>query len=146
MGEAKLEPLRVDFDRRLKLEFHGSDISSDGGLLPYRELDHALELTELGGAVLSETRRGKNTRHLRVGLLRQSVFGRLAGYEDAKAGVRPRHPDRSVGWVFDRQIGLIMGGTRPTAPAHDGRWEANALSATIVGNWREPSGEPPEFR
>ena len=45
MGEAKLEPLRVDFDRRVKLEFHGSDISSDGGLLPYRELDHALGLT-----------------------------------------------------------------------------------------------------
>ncbi len=66
MGEAKLEPLRVDFDRRLKLEFHGSDISSDGGLLPYRELDHALGLTELGGEVLSETRRGKNTRHLLV--------------------------------------------------------------------------------
>ncbi len=57
----------------------GSDISSDGGLLPYRELDHALGLTELGGEVLSETRRGQNTRHLLVGLLRQSVFGRLAG-------------------------------------------------------------------
>ncbi len=49
MGEAKPEPLRVDFDRRLKLEFHGSDISSDGGLLPYRELDDALGLTEVGG-------------------------------------------------------------------------------------------------
>ena len=36
MGEAKLEPLRVDFDRHLKLEFHGSGISSDGGLLPHR--------------------------------------------------------------------------------------------------------------
>jgi hypothetical protein len=81
MGEAKLIPLRLDFDRRLKLEFHGSDIS-DGGLLCYRELDDALGLTELGGELLSETRRGKNTRHLLVGLLRQSVFGRLAGYED----------------------------------------------------------------
>ncbi len=54
MGEAKLEPLRVDFDRRVKLEFHGSDILSDGGFLPYRELDHALELTALGGEVLSK--------------------------------------------------------------------------------------------
>jgi hypothetical protein len=88
MGEARLGPLRVDFDRRLKLEFHGSDISSDGGLLPYRELDHALGLTELGGEVLSETRRGKNTRHLLVGLLRQSVFGRLAGYEDVNDAER----------------------------------------------------------
>ncbi len=63
MGEAKLEPLRVNFDRRLKLEFHGGDISSDGGLFPYRELDHALGLTELGGEVLSEAQRGRNTRH-----------------------------------------------------------------------------------
>ena len=76
VGEAKLEPLRVDFDRRLKLELNGSDISSDGGLLPYRELDHPLGLTELGGEVVLETRRGKNTRHLLVGRLRQSVFSR----------------------------------------------------------------------
>ena len=96
LGEAKLEPLRVDFDRRLKLEFHGSDISSDAGLLPYRELDDALGLTELGGEVLSETRRGKNTRHLLVGLLRQSVFGRapwpLHHYPDGGG----RHPMTSV--------------------------------------------------
>ena len=91
MGEANQEPLRVDFDRRLKLDFHGSDITSDAGLLPYRELDHALELTELGGEVLSETRRGKNTRHLLVGLLRQSVFGRLAGYEDVNDAERLSH-------------------------------------------------------
>ncbi len=91
MGEAKLEPPRVDFDRRAKPEFHGSDISSDGGLLPYRELDHALGLSELGGAVLSETRRGKNTRHLPGGLLRQLVFGRLAGYEDVNDAERLSH-------------------------------------------------------
>ena len=102
MGEAKLEPLRVDFDRRLKLEFHGSDTSSDGGLLPYRELDDALGLTELGGEVLSETRRGKNTRHLLVGLLRQSVFGRLAGYEDVNDAQRLSH-DPVMRAIVDRK-------------------------------------------
>ena len=61
MGEAKLPPLRVDFDWRLKLEFHGGDIASDGGRFPYRELDHALGLTKLGGEILSETRRGKKS-------------------------------------------------------------------------------------
>ena len=44
MGEAREAPLRVNFDRRLTLEFHGSDISSDAGLLPYRELDDVLGL------------------------------------------------------------------------------------------------------
>ena len=48
MGEAKLAPLRVDFNRRLKLEFVGSDISSDGDFLPYREFDDALGRTEPG--------------------------------------------------------------------------------------------------
>ncbi len=44
-----------------------------------------------------------------------------------------------MGWVFDRQIGLIRGGPRPTAAVHDGKCGANALSATIVDNWRERS-------
>ena len=39
MGDSKLGSLRVDFGRRLKQEFHDSEISSDAGLLPYRELD-----------------------------------------------------------------------------------------------------------
>ena len=66
-GEAKLEPLRVNFDRRLKLEFHGSRVTSDAGLVPYRDLDDALGLTELGGAVLSETRFGVNSGIMTVG-------------------------------------------------------------------------------
>ena len=81
-GESESDALRLDFDRRLKLELHGSNVTSDAGLLPFRELDDALALTEMAGAVLSHGRRGKNTRHVLSGLLRQSVFGRLAGYED----------------------------------------------------------------
>ena len=82
MGEAERQPLRVDFDRRIKLEFHGARITSDGGLLPYRELDDVLGLTDLAGDVLSDRRTGKNGRHGMTGWFRQSVLGRLGGYDD----------------------------------------------------------------
>jgi hypothetical protein len=78
MGEATAAPLRVDFDRRIKLEFHSAKFTSDGGLLAYRELDGALELTDMTITKLLDGRRGKNTRHKLSGLFWQSVFGRLA--------------------------------------------------------------------
>src|ERR671933_2579035 len=87
-GESDDGPLRVEFDRRLKLEFHGSRITSDARLLAHRDLDGALGLTDLAGGVPSECRRGRNTRHLLTGLLRQAVFGRLAGYEDVNDAER----------------------------------------------------------
>src|SRR3712207_2024683 len=90
-GESDDGPLRVDFDRRLTLEFHGSRVTSDAGLLAYRDLDDALGLTDLAGGVLSECRRGTNTRHPLTELLRQSVFGRLAGYEGVNDAERPAY-------------------------------------------------------
>ena len=60
MGESDRRPLRPCFDRRLKLEFHGAKVSSDAGLLAYRELDDTLSLTTLPSNVLADSRTGKN--------------------------------------------------------------------------------------
>jgi len=73
---------RLGFDRSIRLEFHGSKISSDGGLLLFRELDDVLGLHELMGEHLGDTRTGHNRWHSMISLSRQSTFGRLAGYED----------------------------------------------------------------
>ena len=81
-GESGKSPLRGNFNRCLKLEFHGSKITSDGGLLAYRELDDALGLTEVAGDIFQDSRTGKNGWHGMAGQFRQSVFGRLGGYED----------------------------------------------------------------
>src|ERR1700675_1529675 len=103
-GEAKSEALRLDFDRRLVLQFRGSVITSDGGLLAYRKLDDVLALTTSGGERLAEARTGKNRQHLLVGLLRQSVFGRLAGYEDVNDAERLCHDPAMRSVVGDRAI------------------------------------------
>src|SRR3954447_20257021 len=103
-GEADKGALRLNFDRRLMLQFRGSAITSDAGLLAYRELDDTLCLTDGGGDVLADTRTGKNGRHRLAGLLRQSVFGRLAGYEDVNDAERLCR-DPAMRWVVgDRAI------------------------------------------
>jgi hypothetical protein len=74
MGASKKQALRVTFDSRLKLEFHGAKVTSDAGLLAYRELDEALGLTDLGDKLLNDWRTGKNTQHSMVALMRQAVL------------------------------------------------------------------------
>src|SRR5262249_54201692 len=88
MGDSHNDPLRVDFDRRIKLEFHGSTVTSDAGLLAYRELDDALTLTSTAASDLHDTRTGPNTQHRLLALLRQSIYSRLAGYEDVNDAER----------------------------------------------------------
>jgi len=77
MGAGKKQALRGTFDSRLKLEFHGSKVSSDAGLLACRELDAALGLTDLAEDLLSDWHTGNNTQHSMVALMRQSLFSRL---------------------------------------------------------------------
>jgi len=82
MGESKKDALRVKFDKKLKLEFHGVKVTSDAGLLAFRELDEALGLTAMIESDFCDNRKGRNTQHNIIALLRQSIYSRLAGYED----------------------------------------------------------------
>ena len=88
MGEAYQDALRVGFDSTIKLEFHGARVSSDAGLFPFRDLDEAAQLTESSAAGLFDFRTGRNIRHVMTALLRQSVYSRLAGYEDVNDAER----------------------------------------------------------
>jgi hypothetical protein len=97
-GESNGEALRLNFDRRLMLQFRGSAVTSDAGLLAYRELDDALGLSAMAGETLADARTGNNGRHALAGLFRQSIFGRLAGYEDVNDAERLRH-DPAMRWV-----------------------------------------------
>jgi hypothetical protein len=122
-GEADKVALRLDFDRRLLLQFRGSAITADAGLLPYRELDDAVGLTETAADTLAEARTGKNGRHRLAGLLRQSVFGRLAGYEDVNDADRLCR-DPAMRWVVG---GRAIQGSAASATLM-GRFETKWLS------------------
>ena len=104
--------LRLDFDRRLTLQFRGAVVTSDGGLLAYRELDGALGLRVMAGRMLADACTGKNGQHALVGMLRQAVFGRLAGYADVNDAERLRQHETGQGHTLQ---GQFTGGGRPTA-------------------------------
>ncbi len=137
-GEADGGVLRLDFDRRVMLRFHGSAITSDGGLLAYRELDDVLALTTSGGERLAEARTGRNRRHLLVGLLRQSVFGRLAGYEDVNDADRLCR-DPAMRWVVGGKAPMDRAASASQMGRFETEWLAGpenlAALADLPGQW-----------
>ena len=88
MGHPEGESMRMGFEGGIKLEFHGAKVTSDGGLLAYRELDDALGLFDAVSTALSDQRTGRNIQHAMATLLRQSIYSRLAGYADVNDAER----------------------------------------------------------
>ena len=82
MGDGEKTFLKLNFDSKVRLEFRGATITSDAGLLACRDLDDALSLTDFADDFLEESRTGKNILHKLIPLLRQSIYSRLAGYDD----------------------------------------------------------------
>ena len=123
MGERKTGSLRVRFDSQLKLEFHGAKVTSDAGLLPYRELDEMFGLTAMAEECLRDIRTGANVQHTMVSLLRQSVYGRLAGYEDLNDADRLR---------VDPAMRYVVGGRaterQAASTSQMGRFETDLLA------------------
>lgn len=142
--------VRLGLDRRVRLEFHGSKISLDGGLLLFRELDEVLGLHDIAGGVLQDTRTGRNRQHSLVGLLRQSVFGRLAEYDDVNDADR---------LALDPVMRQVVGGRAvdaKTASANQtGQFETDVLAKTdnraaladLPGQWidRVHKRKPPKW-
>ena len=119
---------RGNFDRRVRLEFRGTQLSSDGGLLVVGDLDDALGLSDLASCALSDNHGGKNTTHRLDGQFRESVYGRRAGYEDVNDADR---------LALDPVMRQIVGG-----PAVD----TQAASATQMGRLETETLALPENR
>ena len=96
-GELNGEAFRLDFDRRLTLNF----VVRLSPLMPAC-LPTANSTTHsafgFGRREARRRRTGKNGWHALLGMLRQAVFGRLAGYEDVNDAERLRH-DPAMRWI-----------------------------------------------
>jgi len=150
MADPTGEALRLDFDRRLKLQFRGSTITSDAGLLAYRELDDTLSLTDTGADTLADARTGKNGRHRLAGLLRQSVFGRLAGYEDVNDAERLCR-DPAMRWVVGDRAVTGVAASASQMGRFETKWlcrpENLAALAELPGQWIDKAHQrlPPKM-
>ena len=136
MGDSEKTPLKLNFDPKVRLEFRGASITSDAGLLACRELDDALGLTDPAADFLKESRTGNNIRHRLIPLLRQSVYSRLAGYEDTNDAERLAQDPAMrvvVGWKGSEKKGA--------STSEMGRFETELLTQEY--NPEYPRWNPP---
>jgi Transposase DDE domain group 1 len=90
VGETTNHRFQLSFNPALRVQFQGSRVTSDGGLILVRELDERLGFSDLIAQHISDPR-GKNAQFPLADLVRQSVYRRLAGYEDVNDAERLAH-------------------------------------------------------
>ena len=144
MGDGEKASLRLQFNPKVRLAFHGATITTDAGLLVFREFDDALGLTEIAEDYLQESRTGRNILHHLVPLLRQSIYSRLAGYNDTNDAVRLSQDPAMrviVGWQGSERKGastsemgrfetefLTQEDNRQALPRMNTRWVERAMA------------------
>ena len=149
MGDVESGPMQLSFNPQLRVEFRGATVTSDARLLIPRELDERLGLGALIERHLSDPRTGRNSQFSLADLFRQSIYSRLAGYEDTNDAERlaedptfrmlasRERRDTSVALVRDGGPG---GGTElprtasPERPADStsGRWSLTSLQQRLL--------------
>ena len=130
--------MKVGFDGGITLEFHGAKVASDGGLLAYRDLDDALGLFDSVSTNFHDNRTGRNIQHAMLTLLRQSIYSRLAGYEDVNDAER-----LSVDPVMRAITGKKDNGKQDASTNTMGRFETDILTqqenlvslSDVKGRW-----------
>jgi len=115
--------MKLGFDGGIKIEFHGAKVTSDGGLLAYRDLDNALGLFDSVSVNFHDNRTGRNIQHAVPTLLRQSIYSRLAGYEDVNDAER-----LSVDPVMRAITGKKDKGKQAASTNTMGRFETDILT------------------
>ena len=98
----KPRPFQFTCNGFLKVAFQGSRATSDASLILVRELDERLGLDAIITEHLRDSRQGLNTQFRLPDLLRQSVYSRLAGYEDLNDAVRLAAAPSSL-WLKGRK-------------------------------------------
>ncbi|MGD0923003.1 MAG: transposase [Terriglobia bacterium] len=127
MGEKQNQPFQLSFNSSMKVDFRGSRVTSDGGLILVRELDESLGFGDLITQHLTDSRRGKNTQLPLADLLRQSVYSRIAGYEDVNDAERlSQDPTfRLIGSEKIWERGAVL-------PRRSGGWSLTSLQQRPV--------------
>ena len=141
--------MKLGFDSSLRLEFQGAKVTSDAGLLAYRDLDEALALFDSVPSLFHDLRTGRNIQHDLASLLRQSVYSRLAGYEDVNDAHR-----LSVDPTMRRITGKKIDKKNAASANTMGRFETQMLSvkdhfkalSEVNGRWVERALEKTSHR